>query len=161
MRKRPGEELKAPSESKIPRLGKKFKLIHQTTAPRFCRHVRASRKEVPTNFGSCDLYVTDYTENKEMFYYSPPEDTEEHERDGDRFSYTGAPKRAFQGPFGFLTLKIRVKDPHAHYANTEIAEGDFVHLQNVKMRYETRLEGDMWPDDLNPRQGPDSEDQKP
>ena len=57
--------------------------------------------------------------------------------------------RAIEGCFSQLTLQVEVRDPHAHYVNTEVEEGDFVLLQNVKLKVRSRLEGSMWPDQLN------------
>jgi len=110
-------------------------------------------KKFPTGFG-CDLYVTDYTANDALFYYRPPEEeTTDRERDGDAFGYHQPAKKDWPGPYGYLVLHVNVKEPHAHFINDKVSEGDFVLLRNVKMRIMNegaRLEGDMWPDDRNP-----------
>lgn len=110
-------------------------------------------KTFPTAFG-CDLYVTDYTANDALFYYRPPEEeTTDRERDGDAFGYHQPVKKDWPGPYGYLVLHVNVKEPHAHFINHKVGEGDFVLLRNVKLKIMNegaRLEGDMWPDDRNP-----------
>ncbi|KAF2486297.1 hypothetical protein BDY17DRAFT_315178 [Neohortaea acidophila] len=155
MRKRPGEEPTAPPEPKRSRLGPKYKLIHDLRYPMWADLLVQVVKKFANNFGSCELYVTDYTENKEMFYYDTPEEEKKYkdDRDGDPYDYLTSghgKKRAWPGPYGWLVLKMNVKDPHAQYANREVEEGDFVLLRNVKTNAKNRLEGDMWPDYLNP-----------
>ena len=155
--KRPGETL-APAEIKKQRRstwGLKFKLVEELRQEKdwadICVQVV---KKFANQFGTCELYVTDYTENKAMFYHNPPEIETERERDGDQFGYSGPPKREWPGPYGYLVLKVNVKEPHAYFVNTEVHEGDFVLLQNVKTREMAaegaRLEGDMWADHQNP-----------
>ena len=155
MRKRPGEDLpSAPSKkARSSTIGSKFRLIEEVRHFDFADLCAQVVKKYPTHFGTCELYVTDYTENKDVYLYRPPEDVTERERDGDTYGYTGPPKKDWPGPWGQLVLKINVKDPHAHYANREVNEGDFVLLRNVKMKIMaegSKLEGDMWPDHLNP-----------
>lgn len=149
--KRPGENLSA-TEPKKSKFGNKFRLIQGLRHYDFADVCVQAVKKFPTHFGTCELYVTDYTENKEMFYYTPPEEEDERERDGDTFGYTGAPKRSWPGPYGQLVLKVEVKEPHAHYVNTEVTEGDFVLLRNVRIKVFKHLEANMWPEARNPEQ---------
>lgn len=104
--------------------------------------------------GHCELYVTDYTANKEMFYYAPPEEKHDLVQDGDRYGIIGPPKKDWPGPYGYLVLKVNLIEPHSSFANREIERGDMVLIQNVKMKYmppdNNRLEGDMWPDQHAP-----------
>ena len=155
MRKRPGEHLPqpAPKQAKQSTLGPKFQLIEELQHRRFADICAQVVKKFSNNFGSCELYVTDYTQNDQMFLYTAPEEETEHERDGDTFGHIGPPKREWPGPYGWLVLKINVKDPHSYYVNKEVNEGDFVLLKNVKMKImneHAKLEGDMWPDTINP-----------
>ena len=152
MRKRPGEPLPPtePKRAMLSTFGNKFRLISELRHLNWADLCAQVVKKFPSKYGACELYVTDYTENKDMFYYSPPEHEDEREREGDQFGYSGPPKREWPGPFGWFVLKINVKEPHASYANREVEEGDFVLLRNVKMKHMSQLEGDMWVDDLNP-----------
>ena len=109
-------------------------------------------KKFPNFNGGCELYVTDYTPNKQMFYYAPPEEKNDLVRDGDHFGYNGPPKREWPGPYGFLVLKVNLVDPHASFAIHQVSEGDMIALENVKVKLmpsNSRLEGDMWPDQHN------------
>jgi hypothetical protein len=111
-------------------------------------------KKFTNNFGHCELYVTDYTENNQMFYYAPPEEKpSDLVHDGDRFGYIGPSKREWPGPYGYLVLKVNLTEPHASFAEQNVAEGDMIEMQNVKMKVmpnNSRLEGDMWPDQHSP-----------
>ena len=111
-------------------------------------------KKFPKLNGDCELYVTDYTPNKQMFYYAPPEEKKNDlVHDGDRFGYNGPPKRDWPGPYGFLVLKVTLANPHASFAVRQVNEGDMVALENVKIKLmpdNTKLEGDMWHDQHNP-----------
>jgi protection-of-telomeres protein 1 len=109
-------------------------------------------KKFPTFSGGCELYVTDYTPNKQMFYYAPPEEKNDLVRDGDHFGYNGPPKREWPGPYGFLVFKVNLVDPHASFAIHQVSEGDMIALENVKVKLmpnNSRLEGDMWSDQHN------------
>lgn len=100
-----------------------------------------------------ELYITDYTENKEMFFYAPPEMLAQEGRDGDDYGYAAGTKKQWPGPYGRLVLKVNTKHPHATFARDSVNEGDFVFLKNVKMKIMAdgaKLEADMWPDDRNP-----------
>lgn len=133
--------------------GAKFKLVKDLNARMYADLCGIVVKRISTNYG-CDMYITDYTANEQMRYYTPPEEETSKEREGDVFGYSGPPKRAWQGPWGWLVLKINVKPPHARFANSSVNEGDIVLLKNVKTRITqegTWLEGDMWPDDLDSR----------
>jgi hypothetical protein len=88
-----------------------------------------------------------------MFYYAPPEEKANSlVRDGDQFGYNGPPKRDWPGPYGFLVFKVNLVDPHASYARENVSEGDIIAMENVKIKVmpnNSRLEGDMWPDQNN------------
>ncbi|KAK3708552.1 hypothetical protein LTR37_011447 [Vermiconidia calcicola] len=155
-RKRPGADLPttAPKKLKQTSFGPKFKTVHDLQHRDFADILGQVVKKFATPYGSCELYVTDYTQNNQMFYYAPPEEKNDLVRDGDEYGYNGGPaKKTWPGPYGWLVLKVNVKNPHAAYVNREVNEGDFVLLQNVKMKMKAegvaKLEGDMWPDDLD------------
>jgi protection-of-telomeres protein 1 len=78
-----------------------------------------------------DLKVTDYTENKDLFYYADPE------KEGD------FPNKNWKGPFGYRTMNVTLFDANATWARANVAEGDFVYIRNVLIREspENKLEG--------------------
>ena len=133
--------------------GPKFKLVQDLAHFNFADICAQVVKKYPLPYGGCELYVSDYTANKAMWFYPPPGEEDSHERDGDIFGYAGGlTKRQFPGPWEWNVLKVNVKDPHAHFVNQKVAEGDFVLLHNVKMKIKdegAKLEGDMWPDGRN------------
>ena len=133
--------------------GPKFMLVEELQHFKFADICAQVVKKYSNQFGSCELYVTDYTANKEMFYYVPPDEETDRERDGDAFGYHQPLKKSWPGPYGWLVLRVNVKEPHAHYINNKVSEGDFIVLRNVKMKITpdgSKLEGDMWPDSINP-----------
>ena len=139
-------------EAKPSTFGAKFKLVEDLRHYQFADVCGQVVKRFPNQFGSCELYITDYTENAEMFSYTAPEEESDHQQEGDTFGYNQPSKRTWPGPYGQLVLKVNVKDPHAYYVNSNISDGDFVLLKNVKMKTRntgSKLEGDMWPDDKN------------
>lgn len=138
--------------------GAKFQLIQDFRDPPnwadLCGQVI---KCFPAPYGGCDLYITDYTINKRTRPYAQPDATDEDSfggRDGDAFGYTtNGPSRSWPGPWGNMTLKLNVKEPHASYARHSLTPGDWVIAQNVKARRSPDggyLEGDMWPDHQRP-----------
>jgi len=135
-------------------VSRKFKLVKNLEHRVFSDVYVEVVKKFTNNYGNCELYVTDYTENKNMFYYAPPEEKpSDLVHDGDNFGYIGPPKRQWPGPYGFLVLKVNLTEPHASFANQNITEGDMITLENVKIKVmpdTARLEGDMWPDKNNP-----------
>jgi protection-of-telomeres protein 1 len=104
-------------------------------------------KTYAADYSTFDLYVTDYTTNKNLFLY-------EDKSDIDDFSF-GAQKN-WPGPFGQMTMAIRLWDPHASWARENIREGDVVFLQNIhaKISQANKLEGAIhqdrsYPDRIN------------
>lgn len=133
--------------------GNKFMLVEELQNRKFADMCVQVVKKFPNQYGTCELYITDYTANKEVWYYTPPEEETDAQRDGDEYGYSGIQKKSWPGPYGWLVLKVNAKDVHAQYANKEVTEGDFVLLKNVKMKamaMGAKLEGDMWRDDLHP-----------
>jgi protection-of-telomeres protein 1 len=132
----------------------KFKLVKDLRHYTFSDVCVEVVKKFTNNYGNCELYVTDYTANEQMFYYAPPEEKpSDLVRDGDRFGHCGPSKKEWPGPYGFLVLKVNLTEPHASFADQNVKEGDWIALENVKMKLmpdSSRLEGDMWPDQNNP-----------
>lgn len=149
-----GFPIPVPRQVRHSSFGPKFKTVKELAHYDFADICAQVVKKYPLPFGGCDLYVSDYTSNDAMWYYTPPEEDKDIGREGDEYGYAGGPpKRNFPGPYGWNVLKINVKDPHAHFVNHKLADGDFVLLRNVKMKVRSegaKLEGDMWPDSKNP-----------
>lgn len=144
------EELKAPGAMYRARLGptsiksKKGKRQHLLSEWTFGLFYDLVGEVVKTFWGtsdSVDLYVTDYTTNKDFFLY-------EEKKDGDYFTSS---RKAWPGPLGQMTIQIRAYEPHAGKAR-ELKEGDFVFLQNVraKVSQSNTLEGAMHGDPQYP-----------
>ena len=141
-----------PKRIKPSTFGIKYRAIRDLEHLKFADICAQVVKSFPTPYGYSELYVTDYTENQELFYRAPPENDMERGRDGDTYDYAATSNREWPGPYGFLVLRIDLKDPHAYYANREVKEGDIVLLKNVRIKFSTinKLEGSMWPDSKTP-----------
>lgn len=123
-----------------PGLKEKFSLIKDAKYGTFINIVGQVVKTYPED-QRFQLYVTDYTQNKELFNY--PLDSDNEGRDGDIFNYTFQPKRRrWPGPFGRLTLQITLWEPHAYFARENVKEDDFVLLRNVNIK-NARMTGVM------------------
>jgi protection of telomeres protein 1 len=94
-----------------PVFGSKFKLVKDLRHRNFADICGQVVKQFSGARGT-ELYITDYTENKEMFFYAPPEMLSDEDRDGDDYGYTVGSKKKWPGPFGHLVLKVNTKDPH-------------------------------------------------
>lgn len=96
-------------------------------------------KSYSAGLGTLDLYVTDYTVNKDLFLYDDPMFAGE---DGFRSS------SQWKGPPGQITMQIRLWDPHASYAQENIREGDYISLTDVhiKLSQADKLEGALHQD---------------
>ncbi|KAJ4372817.1 hypothetical protein N0V86_008183 [Didymella sp. IMI 355093] len=90
-----------------------------------------------SNNGTVELKVTDYTANKDLYLYADPD------RDPDLVF-----KREWRGPYGQVTLDVRLYEPHAAWARRNLSNGDFVYLRNVHTRNSpaNMLEGAMHQD---------------
>ncbi|KAI7500267.1 hypothetical protein KC367_g3785 [Hortaea werneckii] len=136
--------------------GAKFQLVEELEHMRFANICGEVVKKFSNPFGQCELYLTDYTQNKNLFYYAPPEEEQQDgSRDGDIYAYNQPTRKAWPGPYGRQVLKVNLTEPHSNFATRRVEEGDLVLLQNVKIKIGTysanpHLEGDMWPDPLSP-----------
>lgn len=92
--------------------------------------------------GVMDLYITDYTENKDLFLYTDPNDPDVL---GGSATLTA---RNWTGPYGQLVLLVRLWDNHVGVAQSSLNEGDIAFLQNVRIKFspDNHLEGAMSPD---------------
>ncbi|KAF2995693.1 hypothetical protein E8E13_003304 [Curvularia kusanoi] len=98
-----------------------------------------------SNHGTVELKVTDYTANKDLYEYVDPEVDPEL-----------AFKRDWRGPYGQVTLDVRLYEPHAAWARGSLTHGDFIALRNLrtKMSPAGKIEGILHED----RQFPDQID---
>jgi protection-of-telomeres protein 1 len=96
-----------------------------------------------SNIGTVELKVTDYTANKDLYLYADPD------RDPDLVF-----KREWPGPYGQVTLDVRLYEPHAAWARQNLSKDDFVYLRNVHTRNSpaNMLEGAMHQDRQMPHQ---------
>jgi protection-of-telomeres protein 1 len=94
---------------------------------------------------SMDLYITDYTTNQDLFLYEDPDDPGVED-----FGFNKA--RKWTGPFGQMTLQIRLWHPHSTWANEHVREGDLVLLTDVhaKLSGANKLEGALHQDQMYP-----------
>ncbi|RMZ88471.1 hypothetical protein DV736_g4308, partial [Chaetothyriales sp. CBS 134916] len=99
----------------------------------------------PNASDRCELYVTDYTENSELFDYGNSDVQEGIGHDyGDRFGYVDKSNSTWPGPWGKMTMTISCWSPHCHFVTKNVEPGDYVYLWNVHITYDrngTRLEG--------------------
>lgn len=100
-------------------------------------------KTFAATYDSMDVYVTDYTTNKNLFMYEDPEAD-------DDFNFGIQTK--WPGPFGKMTIMVRLWEPHLSYARANVQEGDFVFLQNIKTKISLtgNLEGALHQDQKYP-----------
>jgi protection-of-telomeres protein 1 len=91
-----------------------------------------------------DLKVSDYTENKDLYYYGDPEKDEGWE----------VLNRQWKGPFGYLTMNVTLFDANASWVRVNVVEGDFVYIRNVLIRNSpaNKLEGRVHQDRQNENQ---------
>ncbi|KAF2273150.1 uncharacterized protein EI97DRAFT_190930 [Westerdykella ornata] len=84
-----------------------------------------------------DLYVSDYTTNKALFLYEPPDTN---------------PSSKWQGPFGQVTMSVRLWEPHASWARQDLREGDWIRLKNVRIKSSpaNKIEGSLHADQTYP-----------
>ncbi len=99
----------------------------------------------PSSDGSVELYVSDYTSCGLLFHYRSPE--EEAAIGLDRHS-RGGNDRSWPGPFGKMTLQVKLWPPHGPWVQQHVRTEMFVFLRNVhiKVGMHGRLEGAMHED---------------
>jgi protection-of-telomeres protein 1 len=97
------------------------------------------------NFGSVDLKVTDYTSHPDLFLYVEPDDEDGRYQD-----------RSWKGPYGQLTLDVKLYGSNSVWARDNVTNGDFVLLKNLRTKLSpyNKLEGALHED----RQRPDQVD---
>jgi protection-of-telomeres protein 1 len=127
-----------------PRINKKLCELKDMGLGEFHDLVAEVVKTYPVDYTTFDLYVTDYTTNKDLFLYEDPEDSDD--------MYSFSPQKKWTGPIGQMTMAIRLWEPHASYAREHVREGNFVFLQNVhtKLSQASKLEGAIHQDTRYP-----------
>jgi len=141
----------------------RFALIKDISDHQFYDLVGEVLKTHPSSFGTLEVYITDYTETKLLWHYETPQERAETSgglRDGDTYGYLGQAKKEWTGPYGQLTLQIKMWPPHAYWTQTNIKVGDCIFIKNVHIKYNVststkpKLEGALHED----RQRPDQVD---
>ena len=131
----------------------KFSLIKDIADSRFSDLVVEIIKIYPCTDGSVEVYVTDYTNNGLLFHYhNPEEDSKLNDTDGLR-QYSGfLKKNRWPGPFGKMTLQIKIWPPHSPWLHENVKEEDYVFLRNVRVKtsLDARLEGSLHVDKQYP-----------
>lgn len=134
----------------------KFCLLQDAYKSRFCDLTVEVIKVFPSKYGNfVELYVTDYTSNHDFFQYLPPEQSRGDEgRDGDEYNYIqhGQMQRQWPGPYGHTVLRIDVFHPHMRFVLDKIDTGNFINMQNVRVKMSTSgtLEGNLMADNDRP-----------
>jgi hypothetical protein len=120
---------------------KKDALIKDVQVSRFCNLAVEVVKIFDRGYGhdTLDLYVTDYTTNKDLYLYEDP-------KHADAYSYAGSSD--WKGPFGQVTMAIHLWEPHTSYTREEIEVGDLVFISNVHIKWSAanKIEGALHQD---------------
>ncbi|MCJ1396848.1 hypothetical protein MMC11_000038 [Xylographa trunciseda] len=148
----------------------KFSLIKDVVVSTYYDIVGQVVKLYPDDIKT-ELYITDYTSNGLLYNYEWGRDTDNNiARDGDDYCYAPrAGKKNWHGPFGKLTLSVTLWNPHSHWAQANVKEGDFVFLRNVHIKWskDSKIEGVLhsdrkWPEkvDISVLDGKESADDR-
>jgi protection-of-telomeres protein 1 len=150
----------------------KFRLIQSVNYNDYCDIAVEVIKKFPNSNGNMELYVTDYTQNNNLYHYPDPDEADADDdfsryeptnahhnpdsnrnlnREGDPYGYlanvTGK-RKDWPGPSGRHTLQVELLPPHAGFARDRVQEGDFVKLSNVRIKQGSagKMEGNIWTD---------------
>lgn len=128
----------------------KFRLIQDAVCENYYDLVVQVVKMFPGPAFS-ELYVTDFTSNSSLFEYALP-GKEDAGRDGDDYGYVSNRKKEWPGPWGRFVIKVELKPPHSLFANAQVKDGDFLKLQNVRVKSsrDSKMEANMWQDNIYP-----------
>ena len=131
----------------------KFSLIKDVVVETYYDLVGQVVKLYPDN-GKVELSVTDYTPNGLLYNYEWGRDDEiAEDREGDPYGHIPrAVSRKWRGPYGKMTLTVTLWDPHAHFAQTNVKEDQFVFLRNVHIKWsrDAKVEGALHTDKRYP-----------
>ena len=91
--------------------------------------------------GKCELYLTDYTSNDNLYHYAlAGEAYMEEETKGRLSEFAPLKKRRtpadteWRGPYGKLTLSLVLWPPHAEFARENLKANDWISLKNVRIK---------------------------
>ncbi|THX53838.1 hypothetical protein D6D08_09537, partial [Aureobasidium pullulans] len=118
----------------------KLRLIQGVAFNEYCDLIVEVVKKFPDVNGHMELYVTDYTPNDSLYDYPSPSESSVDDvfsRDGDFYGYlpnVSGKRKDWTGPSGKHTLKVELLPPHAGFARDRVREGDYVLLQNVRIK---------------------------
>jgi flagellar biosynthesis GTPase FlhF len=128
----------APSSTGNPR-NKKDCLLKDVQVGRFCNLTVEVVKCWDSGNDTIDLFVTDYTTNKDFFDYEDPNHP-------DAYSYAGS--STWKGPYGQVTMSVRLWEPHTSRARAQVGVGDLIFLSNVHIKWSqaNRIEGALHQD---------------
>lgn len=141
-----------PAADRVPPRSKKFSIIKQVQVNRFYDLVVQVVKIFPSPYGTCELYVTDYTSNGSLYNYPDPDEEVRAGREGDPYGYIDTPKKKWPGPWGQMVLQVELHHPHSGYVFERVKEGDSIELKNVRVKLsrENKLEANLFPDERFP-----------
>lgn len=122
---------------------KKDALIKDIIIGKFYNLVGEIVKMYYADQSNLDLYISDYTENKDLYHYTDPDEADE---------FTTSEQRSWKGPYGQVTIAIRLWEPHASFARSNFREGDLIRLLNVRTKFSrlNLLEGALHQDQKYP-----------
>ena len=123
---------------------KKFALISEVRENLFCDLTAEVLKKYITSQGYVELYVTDYSSNKDLSSHQI-----QSKALRKLFTSSWTPEQQKR------TLKVEVHPPHSFWTMQSVAETDVVDLFNVRIktsRSGSELEGNLWADKLHPDQ---------
>lgn len=131
----------------------KFALIKDLRIQTFYDIVGQVVKIYP-NMGRLEMYFTDYTSNNLLYRYEWDKPGQENAQHGDEYDYLPQQNRSpkWPGPYGQMTIMVTLWPPHSHYAQSNAKEGDYVLLQNVRVKLDRdgKMEAALNTDKLHP-----------
>lgn len=131
----------------------KFALVKDLQIQTFYDIVGQVVKIYP-NMGRLEMYFTDYTSNNLLYRYEWDKPGTENAQYGDEYNYLSKHNRStkWPGPLGQMTIMVTLWPPHSHFAQSNVKEGDYVLLQNVraKLDRDSKMEAALNTDKLHP-----------
>lgn len=120
---------------------RKFSLVKDVEDRQFVDLIGEIAKIHSNDSEKATLYLTDYTENENLFFYASNNDDDPgHGREGDEYNYIKRPKKKWNGPSGRMTIQITLWEPHASFLRDNFNENEIVRLKNVRIKG-SRVEG--------------------
>ncbi|KAJ5295589.1 hypothetical protein PENANT_c001G08974 [Penicillium antarcticum] len=130
-----------------PKFGLPFSLIKDVKPGKFAQLLGQAIKLETHDSEKSLILMTDYTENPQLDDYKKPwEEDDEPGPDGDPFNYLTRRQKDWPGPFGQLTIRVTLWEPHATYAREHVKPGDIVLLTYVRIKENRGLEASVHED---------------